>query len=324
MAPPFDVSIVQPQVVNVAFDDIDAMAAGALQWDQVYQQIGRGRFRGQITQIVLGEVQLSRVQWSPGVLQRGATPKNTWGFGLPLKAAGSLHVRRRPTQRGELLAGTWRDDAGFSATGPTDLMIVVLPTERIGRWMQVRRGVDAMDPALAPRHWTVPPLELSRRARALSQLLDDILNPTRPEMTNGGLAGIESRICDGILGMIPSAEVVEGRRGRARIARALLQLLSERQEDPPSVTEMCALVGTRERTLFLSCVEAFGRPPAQLSLDLRLNAVQRALRRPEKGANVGDVAALHGFTHFGRFAAAYRRQFGELPSVTLMKARGGG
>jgi transcriptional regulator GlxA family with amidase domain len=32
---------------------------------------------------------------------------------------------------------------------------------------------------------------------------------------------------------------------------------------------------------------------------------------------VTAVAALYGFTHFGRFAAIYRRQFGLLPSVTF-------
>jgi AraC-like DNA-binding protein len=44
--------------------------------------------------------------------------------------------------------------------------------------------------------------------------------------------------------------------------------------------------------------------------------------RPDNTTSVTAVAARYGFTHFGRFAAAYRRRFGELPSVTFNRARG--
>jgi hypothetical protein len=33
---------------------------------------------------------------------------------------------------------------------------------------------------------------------------------------------------------------------------------------PPTITELCLAVGSKERTLRLSCVEAFGRLPAAL------------------------------------------------------------
>jgi AraC family ethanolamine operon transcriptional activator len=77
-----------------------------------------------------------------------------------------------------------------------------------------------------------------------------------------------------------------------RIAREVRQALKERLDDPPSITDLCVAVGARERTLHPNCVEAFGRPPAAPIAELRPNA-------------------------------AYRRQFGELPSSTLARARGG-
>jgi AraC-like DNA-binding protein len=40
---------------------------------------------------------------------------------------------------------------------------------------------------------------------------------------------------------------------------------------------------------------------------------------PAAGVKVIDVALRHGFTHTGRFAAAYRARFGESPSVTLRR-----
>ncbi len=311
-----------PQVVDEVFDDIDTMAARALEWNLEYEQIGSGRFRGQLTQLVVERLQLGRAQWSPGVLQKGPAPKDTWAFGLPLKAQGSLHVRRRLVQPGELLAATWRDDVGFAATGPTDLMFVVLPTHLISRWMQVRRGVNGMDLDLPPRHWAVSAAEMALRASALGSLLKDLLDRSRIAVTDGLFTRMESRIADSILDMIPSAEVIESFHNRAQIARAVLQLLHDRRDAPPSITEMCEQVGARERTLFLSCVEAFGRPPAQLLLELRLNAVHRALVHPIKGTSVTSAASHYGFAHFGRFASIYFHRFDELPSATLAKSLG--
>jgi AraC family ethanolamine operon transcriptional activator len=311
------------RIVEGRFDDIDAMAASPLAWDQKYEQIGRGRFQGRVTQLLLDQVQLARAVWSPGVLQRGSAPKGTWAFGLPLVAEGSLHVRRRPAAPGELIAATSRDDVGFAATGPTDLMIVALPTSLIDRWVQTRRGIDRFDVDLPSPRWQVPVDEMARRARTLSSLLEALTTQSDDLLTDRVLSRIESQIFDVILDMIPSAEVIEPLHNRAGIARAVFAVLNERIDDPPSITELCLAVGAKERTLHLSCVEAFGRPPAKLLAELRLNAARRTLLHPRKETSVTAVATLYGFTHFGRFADVYRRQFGELPSVTFNKARRG-
>jgi AraC family ethanolamine operon transcriptional activator len=165
---------------------------------------------------------------------------------------------------------------------------------------------------------------MMRRACELSALLQTLTTQPDDFLTGQDLSRVEARIFDVILDMIPSAELIEPLHNRARIARAVLKVLQERLDDPPSITELCRAVDARERTLHLSCVEAFGRPPAKLLAELRLNAVYRALLHPSKETSVTSAASLNGFTHFGRFAAVYQRQFGELPSATFSKARGGG
>lgn len=321
MSPPEESSS-GPRLIEGHFDDIDAMAASPLAWNQEYEQIGRGRFDGHLTQLLMDQLQLARVVWSPGVLQRGSAPVGTWVFGLPLVAEGTLHVRRRPVRPGELIAATSRDDVGFTATGRTDAMVVVLPTPLIDRWMQARRGLEKLDVNLPSPRWQVPTEEMDRRASALSDLLQHLTKQS-DDALGDGLSQVEARIFDVILDMIPSAEVIEPLHSRARIAREVLNLLHARLDNPPTITELCLAVGARERTLHLSCVEAFGRPPAMLLAELRLNAAHRALSRPGKDASVTAVAAYYGFTHFGRFATVYRRQFEELPSATLARTRGG-
>lgn len=145
---------------------------------------------------------------------------------------------------------------------------------------------------------------------------------SKVEVTDRLLKHVESSISDTILDMIPSAETVESLHSLARIAREVLRILHDRLHDPPSVTELCEEVGARERTLFLSCVEAFGRPPTQLLLELGLNTVRRALTHPDEATTVTGTASQFGFTHFGRLSSLYARQFGELPSTTLARSLG--
>ena len=255
----------EPQLVEGRFGDIDAMAESLHAWNQEYEQIGRGRFQGHFTQLLMDQLQLGRVGWSPGVLQSGSAPVGTWVFALPVVMKGSLHVRRRPVRPGELLAATSRDDIGFTATGSTEMMVVVLPTPLIDRWVQARRGIEKLDVDLPSPRWQVSTAEMSRRAGALSSLLQTLT--TEPENYRGGqgLSRVEARIFDVVLDMIPSAEIIEPLHSRARVARAVLNLLHERLDNPPSITELCVAVGAKERTLHLSCVEAFGRPPARYS-----------------------------------------------------------
>ncbi|MBI5129702.1 MAG: helix-turn-helix domain-containing protein [Rhodopseudomonas palustris] len=307
--------------IETAFDDVDAMAVGPIAWNQHYEQIGRGRFHGRLTQLVFDQFQFARVSYSLGVLQSGCAPAGTWVFGLPLSAEGSLHVRRRPVSRGELMAATCRDDIGFATTGRADMMVAVLPVHAIEQWMQARRGRDDFNVHLPSPRWYVPAEDQSRRAHALATLLERFASYSESALRRAA-PQLQERIFQIILGMIPSAEIIEPLHSRARIARQILAILHDRLDDPPDIAELCVAVGTRERTLHSSCIEAFGRSPMALMAELRLNATRRALLWPDATTSVTGVAERYAFTHLGRFSNIYRRKFGELPSVTLSNARG--
>ncbi len=61
-----------------------------------------------------------------------------------------------------------------------------------------------------------------------------------------------------------------------------------------------------------------GTTPMKYVKQLRLESAQRALLSAKNGTtSVTTVAMDHGFFQLGRFAADYRRAFGELPSETL-------
>ena len=112
----------------------------------------------------------------------------------------------------------------------------------------------------------------------------------------------------------------------AAIARAV-DLLHERPAEPWSSTTVARAVHLSVRSLQAGFREHVGKPPMTYLRDLRLRGVHLELKEAIPGTRtVEGVAYSWGLLHLGRFAASYRRTFGELPSQTLNRppARGRG
>jgi AraC family ethanolamine operon transcriptional activator len=85
----------------------------------------------------------------------------------------------------------------------------------------------------------------------------------------------------------------------------------------PSISELCLVAHVSERRLRTAFTDTVNLPPIRYFRYRLLNqARRRLLDSVQSGVTVSDVAAAHGFEHFGRFAAGYRELFGELPSAT--------
>jgi AraC-like DNA-binding protein len=85
-----------------------------------------------------------------------------------------------------------------------------------------------------------------------------------------------------------------------------------------SVERLAAAASVSTRTLFLSFERYVGMAPMTYVRDVRLDRARYELRAPN-AESVTEVAGRCGFSHLGRFATAYRRKFGEPPSVTRRK-----
>jgi AraC-like DNA-binding protein len=86
---------------------------------------------------------------------------------------------------------------------------------------------------------------------------------------------------------------------------------------PVPVSELCRVVGLSERGLRNAFYGVRGMSPTQSMLHARLLGARRALIERDRPVTVTDVAVRFGFFELGRFAATYRRTFGESPSDTL-------
>ena len=87
-----------------------------------------------------------------------------------------------------------------------------------------------------------------------------------------------------------------------------------------SMTEVAEAAGVSLRALQTAFQRLRGCSPRAALGEIRLLAARERLSNPASAGTVSDVAMDCGFTHLGRFSAAYRDRFGETPSTTLRRA----
>ncbi len=87
--------------------------------------------------------------------------------------------------------------------------------------------------------------------------------------------------------------------------------------DDIKLDDIARYSNTSPRTLSRMCQLEYGVSPMQLVRDLRLDKIRQTLLDATVDNSVSETALRWGYTHLGRFAAAYRQRFGEAPNDTL-------
>ncbi len=85
-----------------------------------------------------------------------------------------------------------------------------------------------------------------------------------------------------------------------------------------SVTDICEVTNTSERTLQYAFRKILGMTPIEYLIRLRLHRAHQDLRTANsESTTVSKIAVNWGFWHFGEFSIAYKSCFDEMPSETL-------
>jgi AraC-like DNA-binding protein len=107
-----------------------------------------------------------------------------------------------------------------------------------------------------------------------------------------------------------------------RVVRRVVELIESAPHEAFTVADLAMHAGVSERSLHAAFRRQLGTSPMSYVRRRRLEQAHDELLHldPTTGAKVTDIALRHGFTHPGRFAAAYRQRFGEPPSTTLRRA----
>ncbi|MBA8826403.1 AraC-like DNA-binding protein [Saccharopolyspora lacisalsi] len=104
---------------------------------------------------------------------------------------------------------------------------------------------------------------------------------------------------------------------RPRIVNRVLDQLHDDPARAWTVADMATVAGVSVRRLQEGFREYVGKTPLSCLRDIRLARAHDELELADDSVTVTEVATRWGFTHTGRFAAAYRRNYGVSPSESL-------
>lgn len=111
---------------------------------------------------------------------------------------------------------------------------------------------------------------------------------------------------------------------RRTVAPALVHKMEEFLEahatEPVTISDLIAQCNCSRAALFNAFRRYRDYTPMQFLAECRLKSAREALQSPSPANTVSSIAYACGFSHLGRFTAAYRRRFDESPSETLRRA----
>ncbi|MBQ0944526.1 helix-turn-helix domain-containing protein [Ideonella sp. 4Y16] len=316
--PPGDASPAWHHLLETS--DLDELAEGQPDWQLRYQQLSAGSFRGAVQHLQLPGLRLVREQVSQAVHQKGHLGQGNYGFAMMPALQGEAIFNGQRLDAQAIMVGRSDDLDLLSPAGSTLIGVVVseellnplwerMYQKPLARWLD-SQIVLRTRPAAAQ---AVQQLHLATMAH-LAERGTDALDDTTLKQARDAV------LIEWIEALPAAVDTTELKTvgARRRVVDRACELMLGNTAEPLSVLELCRQVGASRRKLNYCFQDVLGTSPLKYLRLVRLNGARRELKTGrDRGLTVQDVASRWGFWHLGQFALDYKKQFGELPSVTL-------
>jgi AraC family ethanolamine operon transcriptional activator len=240
------------------FDDIDEQAASLSGWNQRYLQLSAGRFRGSVQRLNIGNIGLFIEDLQQTVHQTGQVRPDVVALGIPLHFSGDSRFCGKPGSAAELHMFSGAD--GFEFHSPKRHVMLGIEISRPDFEDLFDEGATVQAPSLC----------LRAGLHAVDQGATDCLRAfglalLKSNDFESDAASDHSRTQDALLEKLLAvldAPLRANRHGGKDVPsqplaleRRARDLVMARLEQPPSVAEMCGLLGVSRRTL-QNCIQA--------------------------------------------------------------------
>lgn len=303
-------------------DDLDQHAHAQPDWALHYEQLSPGRFSGLVHHVQLPGTRLVHERCDLAVRQRGSLGAGHYGFAMPLHAGAQPAIfNGQRVDADDIMLGS-AAELDLCTPERFSLVAVVVQAELLNPLWQQMYGRP-------PSAWIESQLVVGARAGLAAELrachlrvMHDAAALLGPAASADDTAARQLR--DALLiewfEALPDsidASGLPGALARKRLVDQACELMLAQADEPLSMLDVCRRLGTSRRKLNYCFHDVLGSSPVKHLRAVRLNGVRRELRAA--APSVQDAAARWGFWHLGQFSRDYKRQFGELPSVTLKR-----
>jgi AraC-like DNA-binding protein len=281
----------------------------------------KGEFRAEVTQVELNQLWMTRFHEKLPRIQTGVIKRGRKAFGFLTKAnQPELYSCGRPLSPGEIHVNNF-DVTHHKSGGDFSSATISLPTEELAAACVAIVGREFPD--TSTRQFIRPNPGLMERLLALHEMVGQMAKTT-PDLFAAAevVRALEQQLVYTLVKCLTEGTVSTTTTGTLRhdlIVARFEEFLEANPNTPLYLTEVCAAIGTAERTLRIACEEHVGMGPIRYLHLRRMHLVRRALLRADSSTTVTRIATDHGFWELGRFSVAYRQLFGEVPSVTLKR-----
>ena len=310
--------------------DVYEHACNITGWQQLYNQILPGQFKGSVIEGWLEGIQFFKEYTSKMVQQKCMTwPGSIW-IGIPLPCNPQMGMIGHNTLTDDLV-GIQIGGTEFGLNTPDDYTI-------LGLVVDIELLENYFETIL---HTSFPLKSLSKQMtihlkphdkHQLCQLIETALNIAQasPEIINHAvtvknlryelLAALHNIFTEITEINHPYLLIPKSKQNHMKLVHQAHDFVIDnaQNKDDVSIPDICTHLQTSRRTLQNAFHSIWGVSPITYLKAIKLNAVRRELKSPHSiFTTVQDAAMSWGFWHMGQFSADYQALFKELPSHTL-------
>jgi len=313
-----------PSSATVSFYDPDQYSTIVRAADVENVITTKGKYAAKLQRIDFHQLWMQRSEQNLGQISRVKTQQDRVivYFQTDFDQASIFH-RGSELAPGELVINSLGAEHYRRATGAFRAGSLSLKPDALAHAGKALLGYEIQPPRLTrlvrpPAPAIARLLSLHRAASALAEAAPGTIS--HPEVARA----IEDVLLRAMIACLPDQDTSARRRPGHDGGAVMLRFrdaLEANTGRPMYLAEICAAVGVSERVLHMRCIEHLGIGPHRYLWLRRMHQSRRALARANRHDDtVTAIANDHGFSELGRFAAEYRKLFGELPSTTLSRS----
>lgn len=301
--------------------DIDEQAARLTGYDQRYQQLSSGRFKGAFLTCKLDEdLSLFFEYANVGLFQTGLVPSNCYAIAMVMNSEESLLFNSENLTEGSVFFLPPNSNMEVISQSEMDVCLIHIEEELLnrGQYDPLYQEDDSARQAIF-----ISDLESNRM---LYSIINDFIRslqtgqfnldsfPQRRAFKNLLVSAVEYYcINDNVY------ERTHSTPRDASVRRCLFhnacEFINENLDGCSSVQLLANQLYTSRRTLEYVFRDNANMSPARYIKLLKFNEIRREILLPENSKKaIGDIVAKWGVCHLSHFATDYYNLFGELPS----------